>query len=238
MKIIFSPTKEMNTEKPEHLQWELNQNSKKIKKVYEQLSDKELCKNLKINDNILEQVKSYINGFSKNTTYKALYLYNGLSFRTLSPETLTQKAVKYLNKNMLILSAFYGPISPLANIKPYRLDFLSKIKIENKTLKSFWKNGFDQYVIENDIILNLASNEFSEIFNKKKYRWIDFEFLESKDDQLKKHSTISKKGRALLLRYLADNEIYDLEKLKNFNYENYKLSNSSTDTKFIFIKEV
>lgn len=126
MKIIFSPTKEMNTEKPEHLEWELNENSKKIKKVYEQLSDKDLCKTLKINDNILEQVKSYINGFSKDTTYKALYLYNGLSFRTLSPETLNKKGIKYLDKNMLILSAFYGPISPLTNIKPYRLDFLSK----------------------------------------------------------------------------------------------------------------
>lgn len=237
MKIIFSPTKDMNLDNPINTDWILTEETHKIISELKKLSDEELKKNLKINDNILETVKDYISSFSKNVTYPALFLYNGLSYRTMNPSSFNDEQLKYLNKNLLILSALYGPIMPNTLIKPYRLDFLSKIKIEGKTLKTFWKPLYNLEIPNGETILNLASNEFSDLFDKSKYNWIDFEFYENKNGKLKTHSTTSKKGRGWMVGYLAKNNINDIKKLKDIKDSFSYSEEMSEENKLLFIKE-
>lgn len=238
MKVVFSPTKDMNLDKKFNKDWNISEDTKKILSIMLNFSDDQLKNNLKINDNILEDVKSYISNFNKVESYRAIDLYNGLSFRTMKTTEFSEQSLSFLSENMLILSAFYGPISPLTLIKPYRLDFLSNIKIDNTSLVNFWKKRFNNFIEDGETVLNLASNEFSNILDKSKYNWIDFEFYELKDRKLKKHSTISKKGRGLMVKYLADNRIVDLDDLKKFNYDGYSLSNDSSYNNFIFVKKV
>lgn len=243
MKIIFSPTKQFNLKNKEDKDWNISKYTKDILDQYKSLDDKKLKKQLNINENILNDVKEYIEGFDKKTSYKALYMYNGLSFKNLDPINLNKKSIEYLEDNLLILSAFYGPIKPLENIKPYRLDFNSKLKIKEdnreKSLKLYWKNKYDEYFNDGGVILNLASNEFSDILDKKRYNMINFNFYEydKKNDKLKSHSTISKKSRGLMLKYLAENLIKDINEIKKFNYDNFKYDESkSSDNEFVFIK--
>lgn len=237
MKIIFSPTKEMNLDTPITNDWILTEETYKIINELKKLSDEEIKKKLKINDNILKTVKSYISSFDEKLTYPALFMYNGLSYRTMNPFALNDADIKYLNQHLIILSALYGPISPNTFIKPYRLDFLSKIKIDNKSLKSFWKPLYNLEISNGDTILNLASNEFSELFDKSNYIWIDFEFYENKNDELKSHSTISKKGRGWMVSYLARNKIKNISELKKIKDEYSYNPELSSDSKMIFIKK-
>ncbi|MFM1524093.1 MULTISPECIES: peroxide stress protein YaaA [Helcococcus] len=237
MKIIFSPTKDMNLDNPINTDWILTEETHKIINELQKLSDEELKKKLKINDNILETVKGYISSFSKNITYPALFMYNGLSYKAMNPSSFNDEQLKYLNENLLILSALYGPISPNTLIKPYRLDFLSKIKIDNKTLKSFWKPLYNLEIPNRETILNLASNEFSDLFDKSKYNWIDFEFYENKNGKLKTHSTTSKKGRGWMVSYLTKNNIKYPEELKKIKDEFSYSEELSEENRFVFIKE-
>lgn len=240
MKIIFSPTKEFNLDNKINKNWNISDYTQNIINILKKLSDKELKDNLKINDSILNKVKEYISDFDTNKSYEALYMYNGLSFRNLEASSLKDESIDYLNKNLIILSTLYGPISPNTRIKPYRLDFQSRLKIYNQSLNKYWKTPFNDAFSERETILNLASDEFSGLLYRNKFNFIDFKFYEydSKNDKLKSHSTISKKARGLMLRYLAYNKIEDLNLIKNFEYDNYEYSNESSPNNYIFIKNI
>lgn len=235
MKIIFSPSKEMNLENPIDKDWKLSEYNKTILNEYIKDGLKE---KLKINDSIFETVKSYISEFDNKVSYKAYEMYNGLSFRYLDVYSLDNIAKKYLDQNLLICSALYGPINADKLVKPYRLDFHSRLKVDDSTLKTFWKDKYDEHLSPKDLVLNLASKEFAEIFNQSKYHWINFEFYEENNGNLKSHSTISKKGRGYILRQFAIKNIQSVEDIFNTKFENYDISKDSTKDNIIFIKKI
>lgn len=223
---------------PSDQNWNLNDYAECVLVEYRKHSKKDLKEILKINDNISDEVEIYRKNFTCPDSFPAIFMYNGLSFRTMKAEEIDEKGLAYLQENLYILSALYGPVHPLENIKGYRLDFTSKLKVDGKGLKRFWKENYSKFFKEKEKIINLASNEFSEILNKDDFQWLDFEFYESDKKKLKKHSTISKKARGLMVRYLADNIIEDVEAIKRFNYAGYKYNiEMSNDTKMVFIRE-
>jgi len=235
MKILFSPSKEMKFDKSVEMDWILTEETHKIKNEIEKLSDKELIKTLKVNENILQNVKGYIENLNIEKTYPAIHMYNGLSFRTMNPSSFDYKEMEYINKNLLILSAFYGPIMANTLIKAYRLDFNSSLKIDGKNLKKFWKEKYNSTIHEKELVLNLASNEFSDLFDKEKYEWIDFEFYTLKNEQYKSHSTTSKKGRGWLVSYLAKNQITNIEDLRKVKDAYRYVEDLSTENKLAFV---
>lgn len=238
MKIIVSPAKEMSLENPISKDWKIKENTQKIVKALASLDENELKKKLKINDNILADVNNYIDGFNNNTTYKALEMYNGLAFRSLDYKSLDDIAKDYLDNNLYILSAFYGPNKGDSLVKPYRLDMTHSIKIDGKSLKNLWKDVFTESLENEDIVINLASNEFSDLIDRNKVKMLDFDFYMLKNGELKSHSTTSKKGKGMVARFMAINQIKNIDDIKNFNLDGYKFSEEkSCDSKFVFIKE-
>lgn len=232
MKIIFSPTKEMNLNNFVDKDWKLSKHTLQVLNHYKK---SDLKKVLRINDSVLETANLYLLAFDKSKSKMAIDLYNGLSFRTLNPKTLSESAKIFLNTHLLILSAFYGPIYPNTYIKPYRLDFTSTLRINGDSLLKFWKPIYNSSILEKETVLNLASNEFSDLFDKTKFNWVDFEFYENKNGKLKQHSTISKKGRASVLRYLAENQIDSPEKICSF--EDFEIENLGNLIKVIKLSE-
>lgn len=238
MKIIFAPSKEMNLINGEEKSVIFSKNTEAIISVIKSLDDAELKKLYKVSDRVLLEIKSYIENLDKKIAYKALDLYKGMAYKNLNVTNLSKEALTYLNDHLLILSAFYGPINPNTYIKPYRLDFNTAIKVEEKTLKNLWKEDYNKKFKEGEIILNLASNEFSSLIDRKNFIFYDFEFYENKDGKLKSHSTISKKARGLMLRYLACNRVIDIEIIKNFDLDSYKYREDlSEEFKIVFVKE-
>ncbi len=219
MKIILSPAKTMNLKNPIHEDWEINENTQKIVNILKSKTCEELKKLLKISDKLVDENIEYIKNFDKNVSYKAIEMYSGMVYKTLNIESIDNDSLKYLDEHLLILSALYGILKPSSLVKPYRLDFTSNIKVDGKSIKSFWKSYCNLYITEGETVLNLASKEFSELFDKTRYNWHDFDFFEISAGSKKRHSTISKKGRGRLLRSLADSKVKtveDISKLDGF----------------------
>lgn len=238
MKIIFSPSKEMTFENSVSEEVKYSEKTKRVIEELKKLNSDELKKLYKISDKVLSEVEDYIENFDKKESYRAIEMYSGLSFRTLDVTSLTEDDRKYLEDRLKILSAFYGPISPEKLIRPYRLDLNTKLKINGESLKNFWKKEFNNSFKDGEEILNIASKEFSDLLDRDRFKIIDFEFFENKGGKLKSHSTISKKARGLMLRFLCVNKVVDAKDAKNFNLDGYEYKNDlSEEEKFVFVKE-
>ena len=67
---------------------------------------------------------------------------------------------------------------------------------------------------------------------------IDFEFLEEIDDKYKPIVVYIKKARGMMVRYVIENQIEDIEDLKGFSAEGYWFNERlSSDKKLVFTRE-
>ncbi len=216
MKIIISPAKTISKDVK----------AIKIKKEFS-------SKTLEIIDKVPEVKLS-------DELYPAIFMYDGLCFRSMNRDEFDESDLEYIKKNLFILSALFGAVLPFDTIFPYRLDFLMKTKMGN--LYDFWKDDIANKVLKNEnLIVNLASCEFSKTVKKysKNIKFLDIEFFENTNGKLKKHSTISKKGRGKMLKFMTKEKIENEKDLKKFNYDGYYFVNEmSTDKKFVFLRDV
>lgn len=239
MKIIFAPAKEIkltnelpksSTDSPTTqtiIQTLKSQTAAEIKSLY------------KISDKQVDQVKKYNQSLDDSSGYQALDMYNGLAYRQISVETEAQNT--YLNNHLSILSALYGPIRPNTIIRPYRLDFNTPLKINGKNLRKLWGESFNDCFEKGETILNLSSHEFSSMLDQSRYNWIDVTFYEydpSKTNGLKKHATISKKGRGQMVNFLAQQQMTDLKDIRYFDYNQYQyVDELSSEHKYVFVQK-
>lgn len=169
--------------------------------------------------------------------YQAIDLYNGLQFRYLRQD-LSDEDLTFIDKNLIILSAQYGIVRPFDGIRRYRKDFSTR-----GLYKAWGDSIYQEITLKKKAILNLASQEFSK--NLTRYatpsdRIINVHFYEQTvNGELKKHASISKKGRGQMVNYIARNRINKLEDIKAFNDLNYNFSQTqSTENNWIFIRQL
>src|SRR5690606_31557110 len=159
-------------------------------------------------------------------------------------DNLSGEAQNYLNRNLFILSGLYGILSPSDRIMPYRLEMGSKLDVGNsKNLYGFWKEMLTDFVNsktkKKEIILNLASNEYAKVLDKKKLKAqkIDVEFLDYKNGELKPIMVFFKQSRGAMARFCAENNIQDLDEVKLFKENGYGFdAKLSTEEKLVFIR--
>ena len=239
MKIIMSPAKEMATDVPVQKDWMLTEDSQKIVSLLSNYSKEELKKLLKVSDALLEENWEKIQKFQESVTYHAMDLYQGLAFRSFKQVADWKEHKAYAVQHLRILSALYGAISPDECVKPYRLDLTMNLKVEGETLKKYWKERIVTSFEKGECIVNLASSEFSSLFNKKQYDWVDVDFYEKKEGALKQHSTISKKARGKMAAWMILHHIQDKVELRNFDVDGYKFDESlSKENHYCFVKVV
>ena len=240
MKIIFAPAKEMRIDKLSTDKPLYSATTQAIIQTLQAQSDDQLKKLYKISDQQVSQVKDYIRHLNTGPAYQALDLYNGLAFRQIDVDLADIAISSYLDQHFRILSALYGPVKATDPIRPYRLDFNTPLKVNGQNLRHLWGSDFNDFFEKEEIILNLASQEFSAMLDKDRYTWIDFEFYEydvTKANGIKKHATISKKGRGKMLQFLAENQIRDIAAIKEFCSDGYQFdSERSNERKIVFIK--
>lgn len=167
--------------------------------------------------------------------YRAIDLYNGLQFRYLR-DALTEEDVTFLDDSLRILSATYGVVKPLDGIRRYRQDFTAK-----GLYKAWDHHIYQQLTQESRLILNLASDEFSKTvtrYSQDHDQLVQVSFFEKDEEGLiKKHATISKKGRGQLVNYIARNRITDLEAVRAFDDMGYRFNEEeSTGLHWVFIR--
>ncbi|SCI72701.1 Protein of uncharacterised function (DUF328) [uncultured Clostridium sp.] len=219
---------------------------KKTTILYETLksfSCEELKKLLDCNDQIAElNYDRYLHmDFDKAFT-PAILSYEGIQYKYMSPNSFSNTEFEYINKHLKIISGFYGVLKPFDGVTPYRLEMQAKLKANNfKDLYSFWDNNIYREVNKDcDVILNLASKEYSKTVEKylsPDDKYITCVFGALKDSKIKVKATEAKMARGLMVKYLAKNNIYNVEDIKNFSDLAFKYSERhSSENEFVFLK--
>ena len=248
MKIIISPSK---TKKINNLPIELKNISIKKNDFYPEIlypnitnkiierikmfSVEEIEKKFKLKKDKAEKLLEFYQNYENEKSGNALASYTGVAYKSIGIDTFDIENFEYLESHLVILSALYGILTPYTNIKEYRLDMTNSI-FESKSLYEVWKSSVNEYFKQEDVILNLASKEYSKLINPDKL--IDFEFWEDSNGKLKQVSTNSKKMRGFTLNYIVKNKIIDVKKLRNIILDGYVFSEEMSDErKFVYVKK-
>lgn len=246
MNIIISPAKKMQVCNNDIVNEGMPCFIEKTTELYNTLksfSYEELKKLLVCNDEIAElnfnRYKSM--DLSRNLT-PAILAYDGIQYKYMAPNVFNNDEFNYVQKHLKILSGFYGILKPFDGVVPYRLEMQAKLKFNGyKNLYDFWGESlYKELTKESNIILNLASKEYSKAIEKyltKDDIFITCIFGTLKDSKIKVKATEAKMARGLMVRYLAENNITDIEGVKNFSSLDFSFSEEhSTQNEFVFLK--
>lgn len=248
MKIIISPSK---TKKINNLPVELKNISIEENDFYPEIlypkitneiierikmfSVEEIEKKFKLKKDKAEKLLEFYQNYENEKSGNALASYTGVAYKSIGIDTFDIEDFEYLESHLVILSALYGILTPYTNIKEYRLDMTNSI-FENKSLYEVWKNSVNEYFEKEDIILNLASKEYSKLI--KSDNLIDFEFWNDTNGKLKQISTNSKKMRGFTLNYIVKNRITNINNLKDITLNEYIFNKDmSSKKKFVYVKK-
>ena len=216
-----------------------------------QLSRTELAELLDINSNLAKlNADRHFNWqvpFTTSNAKQTVFVFNGEVFHGLDAKSLSPEDIDYLQSHLRILSGLYGSLRPLDLIQPYRLDVSTNLKTDKgNNLYAFWKNRITQTLNESlvasggpQVLLNLASGEYIKSINRSKLKAeiIDFDFLENKNDTYKPIVVYIKKARGMMVRYVIQNRIENVEDLKGFNADGYWYnSRLSSEKKLVFTR--
>lgn len=180
----------------------------------------------------------------KTLTKPAALAFTGDVYQGLDANSFTNDQLQQAQKQLRILSGFYGVLRPLDNMMAYRLEMGKKVSTaKGDTLYAFWQDTITD-VLNEDIaqtdakaLVNLASNEYFKAVNKRKLSVpvIETVFQDEKNGKMKVISFYAKKARGLMARYIIDNRVSEVEQLKEFALEGYEFNQAaSTDAKLVY----
>ena len=169
--------------------------------------------------------------FSNNETSPSIHMFSGTSFKELDINIYNKKQQTYLQNNLIILSALYGILRPYDQIQRYRLDMNNNILkgTEYKNLYHFWQLPIDNYFKNTEIILNLASGEYSKMLKNFKGKIINVDFKVQKNNTLRSVSVYSKQQRGKLLNYMVMNDYNDSSFLEKYSSDGFEFNQELSD---------
>tara|TARA_B110000495_G_C22985950_1_gene580076 strand:- start:118 stop:873 length:756 start_codon:yes stop_codon:yes gene_type:complete len=251
MKILISPAKSLNFE--DKVQTSINSkplfhnDAIKINSELKKESIESLCDLMGISSKLGELNWTRNQDFTKDLNYskQAIFAFNGDVYDGLDINSLDNEKHQLVNNIIRILSGLYGILKPFDHIKPYRLEMGTKFSINgNKNLYDFWKskvtNQLKSELAEDELIVNLASNEYFSVINSKEVsnKIISPQFKDFKNGTLKIISFYAKKARGLMSRFIIDNNVKSVNEILSFDSDGYSYSKRDTvdELKPVFIR--
>lgn len=252
MKLVISPAKSLDfeSELPTDRYSEplFLEQSERLNKLLKKKSAKSLSKLMSVSDALgelnYERNQAWELPFTKENARPAVYAFNGDVYRGLDAYTIPEEKLDVMESTIRILSGLYGLLKPTDLIQPYRLEMGTKMPVGvKKNLYEFWKKDITQALNheleEDELFLNLASNEYFKAIDKKglKVPVITANFKDFKNGKYKVISFFAKAARGMMARYIIDTNAQTVDDLKGFNYEGYGFSeNMSTNSELVFIR--
>ncbi len=244
MRIILSPAKTMRTEEvilPETAPVYLSQ-AEEIAHALKSLTPEERrtvwnCSEKLAAENELRLTHMNLYG----AVSPALFSYSGLAFTHLSPESLDDAGLAYLQEHLRILSGLYGILRPLDGIVPYRLEMAAKLSVcGTRNLYEYWGDLlYEELCRDNDIVINLASEEYSSAVTpwlKEPKRMIHIVFAEEVRGSLKTKGTFAKMARGQMTRWLAETQAEDPEIIRTYARGYCYEPSASDETHWVFVR--
>jgi cytoplasmic iron level regulating protein YaaA (DUF328/UPF0246 family) len=252
MKILISPAKSLDFENaaPTELCTEavFLEEALKLNQTLKTFSQKDISELMsvspKLGDLNWQRNQDWSLPFSRKNAKQAIYAFKGDVYLGLDIETLPEQKTSQLQNKLRILSGLYGLLKPLDLMQPYRLEMGTKLKVEEcENLYQYWGDkiteALNDELEENEILVNLASNEYYKAVKPAliENTIVTPQFKDYKNGKLKIISFFAKKARGMMVRYILDNDINDLESLKGFSYGGYGLSEElSLGNELVFIR--
>ena len=243
MKILISPAKSLdfdsNIDSLKCTQPVFLNKTSQINSVLKEKSPKDLMQlqgiSQKLSDLNWKRNNDYVDNHNNKNSRPAVFAFNGDVYSGIDVKTLSEDKVYDLQKSLRILSGYYGVLKPLDLIQPYRLEMGTKLAVDgSENLYKFWSENITNSILDEmsteDLLINLASNEYFEAFDKKKFngRIISPVFKDFKNGKLKIISFYAKKARGMMVRYIVDNSVSSYNELLGFNLGNYSYNEAET----------
>jgi cytoplasmic iron level regulating protein YaaA (DUF328/UPF0246 family) len=161
---------------------------------------------------------------------QAIFTFTGDAYDAMRPTDFQPYDLEFAQMHLRIISALYGYLRPLDLILPYRLEMETAFHIgKHQNLYSYWKSDIrkaletDLKALQTDLILNLASIEYSKSIDFKKlpYQVISPVFLDTVNGKPKVVSIFAKKARGSMTDFIIRNLITNPEHLQAFTENGY-----------------
>ena len=244
MKIVISPAKSLDLETPlptsKYTQPLFLKEAETLNTTLSQKSKKDIGELMHISDALAtlnkERTQQFSIPFTETNARPAIYTFDGGVYQGLDSFSLSEDKVEHLQDTLRILSGMYGVLKPLDLMQAYRLEMGIKLKVgQADNLYKFWGDSITEQLNneleDNELFVNLASNEYFKVINKKllKTPIITPIFKDFKNGKLKVISFFAKKARGRMVRYITDTNAQTIEDILGFNYDDYKYSSEHSN---------
>ena len=254
MLIVISPAKTLDFEnKPSSLHYSTNDflsEAEKLSKELKNYTADDLIKLMGISSKLAylnyERFATWKRPFNIENAKQALLAFKGDVYIGLDAETLNEKELLYTQDHLRILSGLYGVLRPLDLIQPYRLEMGTKLNTNSfQGLYKYWGDKLTQNINKaliaqsDDVLINLASNEYFKALNKSKLnaKIITPVFKDFKNGEYKTISFYAKKARGLMSRFILKNQLKNPEELKHFETNGYYFSEAESNAnQLVFLR--
>jgi len=177
-----------------------------------------------------DRYQEWVTPYIIEKTRQAIFAFKGDVYTGLNIDIFKEEDLTHTQRHLRILSGLYGVLRPMDSILAYRLEMGTKLKYRSKNnLYEFWgdiitislQNAIDEQ--GDDILINLASNEYFKSINTKKLkaRIVTPIFKDFKNGEYKFMSFYGKKARGMMARYILLNQINNIDDLKLFEEDGY-----------------
>lgn len=226
MKIILSPSKTQKPHQKNHYESKellFPSKHKKVLAALRKLQKADIKLRMKLSKDLLDQTFSNIKNYNSLEQFQAFDAFTGLVFFNMNRDLYQIEEYKYIEEHVRILDACYGILQPGTLIKPYRLDMKMDIGL------SLYKHWDINPYFKDDIIINLASNEFSKMIQSNKM--ISIAFLQNKEGKFINQATYSKMARGKFADFMILNKVTTIKELFSFNQDGYIFNPELSDEK-------
>ena len=173
----------------------------------------------------------------------AILAFSGIQYQYMAPDLFTQPALDYIQKNLRILSGFYGMLRPFDGVCPYRLELNTKmVGFCDYSLYHFWGSDIAENLFQEDnIVIDLASKQYTRLvkpYLSQGRQLITVDFQELKNDKWKTVGVHAKMARGEMVRYIAEKQIKNPTDLQDFNDFEFQFEpDVSTKDHYVFRTE-
>lgn len=158
----------------------------------------------------------------------AMYLFAGDTYSGLQAQNFNKTTVQMAQQRLRILSGLYGVLRPLDEVRPYRLEMGTVLKVGDcKNLYAWWKEDVMNYVNQelerHNFLVNLASKEYFKVLDEKKLcrPVLHFNFLDWKNGEYKMISFNAKKARGAMARFILEKNAKSPKELEKISFDGY-----------------
>lgn len=248
--ILLSPAKTLNFEselspalaKATPTQPRMLERTRELTAVAAALSQTELQKLMKLSDSLARLNYERFKAFETLPERIALGTFEGQAYKYLDAHTLGDHEISYLQSSLRILSGLYGLLRPLDQMRAYRLEMGTKLRVgETPSLYKYWGSHLTQALNAEiaergdvSFVLNVASKEYASAvqLNDLSVRVVTACFPGP--------AVHAKTARGLLTRFCAREGVSTPEELHGFDGLSGEWSfdpSASSDARFTFLRD-